>query len=76
MSQEMLQIWGLVLQDPPGMRKINAQFVDLLVQLPQYRDYVTACRSGLNDWQRPIRGSRSQLSLCLHTAFLSQAKFL
>lgn len=59
-----------------GMPKINAQFVELLVQLPQCRDYVTARRSSLNDWQRPIGGSRSQLSLCLHTGFLSQAKFL
>lgn len=76
MSQERLWIWELVLQDSFGMLKINAQFVDLLVQVPQCRIYVTARRSSLNDWQRPIGGSRSQLSLCLHTAFLSQAKFL
>lgn len=67
---------GAGLPESLGMPKINAQFVELLVQLPQCRDYVTARRSSLNDWQRPIGGSRSQLSLCLHTGFLSQAKFL
>lgn len=34
MSKESLQTWELVFQDLLGMPKINAQFMELLVQPP------------------------------------------